>query len=430
MKKHAIPTIAALVSIFAFSGCAERSGQEDDNDGRTYQDNIKTMVEIKTYDNNNFEEEKGYGFYVAPDVVVTNLDWLKGGYRARITTISSDKTRKVEGYTAYDLDRDLVALKVSGNQEEYLKVDSAINHPDSLYTLRASSGKLYTQKGKAGAFQDMDSLSYWSAPSNMDPGKPAFNFDHNFMGIVQKLQTDDSREKAVLPAKWINDLLAQQSDDPSSIYGLRLKSNKVYISHEKVEGIRIETTMGDIMIKLYDETPKFRDNFIKLTSDDFYDSLLIHRVVDDFLIQTGAADSKNAEEGEELGYEGPGYKLPTNIQPSLYHKRGAVSVPKLPEENNPRNKSDGSQFFIVSGHQFTNEQLDKIEEEEGTEFSEEQRQTYTTEGGAPELDGEYSVIGEVISGMDVVDRIASVETDRNERPLNDIMIKDIEIIEK
>ncbi|MGM0375857.1 MAG: peptidylprolyl isomerase [Bacteroidota bacterium] len=415
--------------LVVLTGCAGGSGQQEDS-GRTYQDNVESMVEIQTLDRQGYEDEKGYGFYVAPDLIVTNFQWLKGAYRANITTLSSDKTRNVKGYKAVDLARGLVLLEVSGDHSGYIDLEEAMESPDSLYTLNVRSGKLYVRKDQADSKQDSDSVDVWSVSSKLEAGKPAFSLDHSFTGIVQSPKSDDEQRNIVLPGTWISDLMDDQLEESEPIYDLRLKSTKEYISHEKVEAFRIETTMGDFTIRLYDETPKFRDNFIKLVSDDFYDSLLVHRVVEDFLIQTGAADSKDAEEGEVLGYQGPGYNLPTNTQPSLYHKRGAVSVPKLPEEDNPGNRSNGSQFFVVSGYQFNEKQLDEIEEENDITFSEEQREVYKTQGGAPSLDGKYSVFGEVVSGMDVVDRIASVQTDQNERPVDDVMIKDIEIIEK
>ncbi|MFW6043270.1 MAG: peptidylprolyl isomerase [Marinilabiliaceae bacterium] len=419
---------AVATGLIMLTGCAGGSGQQEES-GKTYQDNVKSMVEIQTLDRQGYDAEKGYGFYVAPDLIVTNFQWLKGAYRANMTTVSSDKTRKVKGYKAVDLDRGLVLLEVSGDHSDFIDVEEREESPDSLYSLNVRSGKLYVRKSQADQKQDSDSVNVWSVSSELEAGKPAFTLDHGFTGIVRENHSGE-KQNAVLPGKWIAELLDNQLEESESIYDLRLKSDKEYISHEKVKAFRVETTMGNITIRLYDETPKFRDNFIKLVSDDFYDSLLVHRVVEDFLIQTGAADSRDAEKGEELGYEGPGYNLPTNTQPSLFHKRGAVSVPKLPEEDNPGNRSNGSQFFIVSGHQFNDKQLDEIEEENDITFSEEQRETYKTQGGAPGLDGNYTVFGEVVSGMDVVDKIASVETDRNERPVNDVMIKDIEIIEK
>jgi cyclophilin family peptidyl-prolyl cis-trans isomerase len=181
---------------------------------------------------------------------------------------------------------------------------------------------------------------------------------------------------------------------------------------------------------LFDETPEYRDNFIKLVSDDFYDSLLVHRVIKDFLIQTGAADTRNAGRDDVVGWQGPGYSIPMKLVPGIFHRRGAIAASKLPTERNPRNFSDGSQFYVVCGRVFTPEELDKIEKQKNKKFTPEQRQVYTTIGGAPYLDGDYTVFGEVVSGMEVVDKIASVEVYNVDRPEKDIRIIDVEIIKK
>ncbi len=197
-----------------------------------------------------------------------------------------------------------------------------------------------------------------------------------------------------------------------------------------IKGFRIETTVGNIGIKLYNQTPVFRDNFIKLVSDQFYDSLLIHRVIKDFLIQTGAADSKYAKKDDVVGWQGPGYNLKTNIVPGLYHKRGVIAASKMPPERNPKDRSDGSQFYIVSGRIFTLEELKEIEKDKGIKFSKIQKNVYSTIGGAPHLDGEYTVFGEVTFGMDIVDKIAAVKTYAVDRPVDNIRVTSVKILYK
>lgn len=396
----------------------------------SYQDNIKGMVEIYTYDHYNRPLKKGFGFFIDRDLVVTNFNWLKGSYKAKIAPPGTKDFRDVRGYTIYDHNLNILILKVNRNNPKYLKLNTNNQPPDSIYTLLRPSRKLLVRKGKTGHFHNRDSISFWEAPGPMVAGKPAFRYDHQLLGIVQQRNINDSLKKVILPLKYIKTLMSRQSSQPKSIWELRTKTNKTYISYKKVKGFRIKTTMGDITIRLYNETPKFRDNFIKLVSDQFYDSLLIHRVLKDFLIQMGAADSKYAGKDDVVGWQGPGYNLPTHIVPSLYHKRGAVAASKLPPERNPRNRSDGSQFYIISGRRFTHDELDEIEQEKGFKFTPSQRETYTTIGGAPYLDGDYTVFGEVISGMDVVDKIAAVKTYGENRPVDDIRIKTIEIIKK
>ncbi|PWE00949.1 peptidylprolyl isomerase [Marinilabilia rubra] len=431
-----VQTLLIYLSVFAlaiFEGCNSSGGGSSSQQSvpkGSYGENIKGMVEIHTFDHYNRAEKEGFGFFIDRDLVVTNLDWIKGAYKAKITPPGAKDFKDVRGYTVYDHNLNLVVLKVKRNNPNHLGTGGSMQQPDTLYTLKRPKRNLFVVKGKVDAYVDQDSVSFWPVPDDLRTGKPAFRLNHEFMGIVQERMMGDSLSTVVLSKKWIASLLKKQSDQPKSIYDLRTKTDKVYISHKKVSGFRIKTNMGNIVIRLYDETPGFRDNFIKLVSDQFYDSLLVHRVLKDFLIQTGAADSKYADKDDVVGWQGPGYNLPTNIIPSLYHKRGAIAASKLPADRNPGNRSDGSQFFIISGRVFTNEELDDIEEEKGFRFTPSQREVYTTAGGAPYLDGDYTVFGEVVSGMDVVDRIASVETYGEDRPVNDIRIKTIEIIRK
>ncbi len=422
------------VLLFTLSACG--GGTQKQNNNRTaiptgsYSGNIKGMVEIHTFDHYNRPGAKGFGFFVEQDLVVTNLDWIRGAFKARITPPGTQEFHDVSGYTAYDLNLNLVLLRVRRRNPNYLGLKDSPPQPDSVYTLLRESRKLYVEKSAAGDYQNLDSLGFWLVSDDLEAGKPAFGLNHNLLGIVQQRTINDAPRKIVLGKEWIVPLMAKQSEQARSLYELRTKSDKVYISHKRVAGFRIVTDMGNIVIQLYDQTPTYRDNFIKLVSDGFYDSLLVHRVLKDFLIQTGAADSKYAGHDDVVGWQGPGYDLPTKIIPSLYHKRGAVSASKLPAGRNPKNRTDGSQFFIISGRAFTNDELDDIENEKGFRFTPSQREVYTTIGGAPYLDGDYTVFGQVISGMNVVDRIAAVETYAVDRPVKDIRVKTIEIIKK
>lgn len=425
-----------LISLLVFSvvGCnnstAKKETTKEEISFGSYQDNIKGMVEIRTYDHYNRALKRGFGFFVGEDLVLTNFDWIKGAYKAEIAPVGTRDMTEVEGYTAYDHNLNLLVLKVKQNNADYIKVKGSLAQPDTLYTLKRPKRKLFVLKALAGDYQDLDSLGFWAVPDNIKEGKPAFRLNHEFMGIVQERGSGDSLQRVVLSKKYIARMLKEQNERAASIYDLRTKTDKVYISHKKVAAFRIKTTMGDIVIRTHDELPDYRDNFIKLVSDQFYDSLTVHRVLKNFLIQMGAADSKYAGKDDVVGWKGPGYTLPTKIVPSLFHKRGAVAASKLPAARNPRNRSDGSQFFIIAGRIFTNEELDEIEQEKGFRFTPTQREVYTTVGGAPYLDGDYSVFAEVVSGMDVVDKIAAVETYGEDRPVQDIRIKTIEIIEK
>jgi cyclophilin family peptidyl-prolyl cis-trans isomerase len=174
---------------------------------------------------------------------------------------------------------------------------------------------------------------------------------------------------------------------------------------KKIPGIRVKitTNLGDIVIRLSDKTVQHRDNFVKLINEHFYDSLLIHRVVNNFMIQGGDPNSKNAAPGTLLGDGDAGYTIPAEFDSTLYHKRGALAAAR---NNNPEKASSGCQFYIVEGKKLSDSELDMTEMQNGIHFSAAKRMTYKMNGGTPFLDMNYTVFGEVESGMEVVDKIA------------------------
>ena len=251
-------------------------------------------------------------------------------------------------------------------------------------------------------------------------------------------------------------------------------NNKESVSENGIKKdtlILIETTFGNMKIKLYDETPKHKANFIKLAEQGFYNDLLFHRVINQFMIQGGDPDSKNAPAGKMLGNGGPAYEIDAEFNDSLFHKKGVIAAAREGDNVNPLKKSSGSQFYIVQGRKFTDAELDKLEEQvsvgnyisshpeinkQATQYKmtgnkaafdklieeiknkddfkvvkipEFKRKVYKTIGGTPHLDGNYTVFGEVVEGLDVIDKIASVETDKNDRPLKDVIMKVKVIVE-
>lgn len=180
--------------------------------------------------------------------------------------------------------------------------------------------------------------------------------------------------------------------------------------------VEVKTGKGDVIIKLLNETPLHRDNFKKLVENRFYDSLLFHRVINNFMIQGGDPDSRNASDNQLLGNGGPDYKVPAEIVKGIHHEKGALGAAR---DNNPEKASSGSQFYIVQGKIFSNAGLDSLEtiRMKGVKFSEEQRKSYTTIGGTPHLDSNYTVFGKTIQGFDVIDAIAKVQTNDKDRPL-------------
>lgn len=237
--------------------------------------------------------------------------------------------------------------------------------------------------------------------------------------------------------------------------------------------VKIQTTLGDIIARLYDETPQHRDNFVKLAKEGYYDGTLFHRVIKDFMIQGGDPDSKGAPAGKMLGVGGPDYTIEAEIKSGLYHKRGALAAARQGDEVNPERRSSGSQFYIVWGQVYNEGQLRQFSKQmemqqmqavfnalakehhdeimqmrrernraglqelqeklaaeaeaqvkaQGAGMTDEQRAIYSTVGGTPHLDGQYTVFGEVEEGMDVVEIIQQAATARGDRPVDDIEMR-------
>lgn len=253
---------------------------------------------------------------------------------------------------------------------------------------------------------------------------------------------------------------------------------------QSMEGtvLLLETSMGDIRIRLYDDTPKHRDNIVKLAKEGFYDGTLFHRVIKDFMIQAGDPESKEAPQGKMLGAGDVGYTIPAEfVYPKYFHKKGALSAARQGDNVNPEKASSGCQFYIVTGKVYSDSTLldmerqmnqlrlnnafqalvqknmktiyklrkdgnqdglldlqdsliaqaeAQVDKEEPFRFTPEQVQAYTTVGGTPHLDGEYTVFGEVLEGMDVVDKIQQVKTDRNDRPEKDVIIQKVTVLDR
>jgi cyclophilin family peptidyl-prolyl cis-trans isomerase len=281
------------------------------------------------------------------------------------------------------------------------------------------------------------------------------------------------------------------SAEPEADTNILQKSSKIAaeIEKESATRVRIKTSQGDLEVILYDETPKHKENFIKLVNDSFYDNTLFHRVIKDFMIQGGDPDSKGAASGVALGGGGPGYTIDAEIKNNLYHKKGALCAARQGDNVNPEKKSSGSQFYIVTGKVFPNTELKQMEVQQNRQkenvlmqdfiqapennaymarlqeaqalgkdaakraeaeaaiavlteeikplalagfapfkFTEEQLKDYTTLGGTPFLDNAYTVFGEVITGMEVINKIGIIATAPGDRPLEDVIVLSMEII--
>lgn len=193
--------------------------------------------------------------------------------------------------------------------------------------------------------------------------------------------------------------------------------------------VLLETTKGNIRIALYDDTPLHRDNFLKLVKEGFYDGQLFHRVIYNFMIQAGDTASRHAQPGQFLGDSPEGYQIPAEIRyPKLFHKRGAVAAARQADDVNPERASSASQFYIAYGRRFNDAMLDDVQKRLDKQtvgevkLTPEVREVYKAVGGTPHLDGQYTVFGEVVEGLDVVKDIEWVDTDENARPKEDIRI--------
>ena len=191
--------------------------------------------------------------------------------------------------------------------------------------------------------------------------------------------------------------------------------------------VKITTDSGVMIIRLYDKTPLHRDNFIKLAKEHFFDSLIFHRVISQFMIQGGDPQSKYAEPGQRLGMGDVGYTIPAEFDTGFIHKKGALSAARMGDQVNPAKASSGCQFYIVQGKKLSDAELNMFEMQKGIKYSAAQRNIYKTIGGTAMLDMGYTVFGEVESGFEVIDKIASVIKDGNDRPLGNVRMR-IEVI--
>lgn len=202
---------------------------------------------------------------------------------------------------------------------------------------------------------------------------------------------------------------------------------------DRRKDVELVTTEGNIVLRLSDSTPEHRDNFLRLVKSHYLDSVLFHRVIKGFMIQAGDPASIRAAARQPLGNGDPGYTLPAEIVPSLFHKRGALAAARQGDAQNPERRSSGSQFYLVHGRTFTDRELDSVEAVrlQGRKIAPERREYYKTTGGTPQLDGSYTVFGEVMSGQEVVDKIAATPTSTDkDRPLQDVRILDAKLVKR
>lgn len=224
---------------------------------------------------------------------------------------------------------------------------------------------------------------------------------------------------------------SQTTTDPATMSEADKEWEKVKKKAMKSGKVKIETPMGDMVVMLYDETPLHKENFLKLAYEGYYDGLLWHRIIQGFMCQGGDPNSRDAAPGQRLGTGGPKYKIPAEIKTGLVHKKGALAAARQGGPVNPEKKSSGSQFYIVQGRPTPRAAFEQRVlqgnaargEGQKVEYTEEQLTHYEQVGGTPMLDGEYTVFGEVIEGLEVIDKLAAVKTAQGDRPVEDVTMK-------
>ncbi|MDX8341608.1 peptidylprolyl isomerase [Draconibacterium sp. IB214405] len=394
---------------------------------------MPSITKIDSYDEGRILES-GQGFFVGEDLLVTKYSLVNQATEVDVQPFGEDKKYTAHSFVAFDRINDLIILKVDSIRREPIELqkDTLPNFAKSMYvapktgkTLQLFTGKVLNLTNIRGTrlyrITNLIRASQFGAPIFVSTGKA--------IGVAYSGTVNFETQSFAIPSEFILDMLRKKTETPEPLEMLKNTSNeKIAAENRKIKGLVLETDYGNITIKLFNETPEYRDNFIRLAKEHYFDSLLIHRVIKDFGIQSGAADTRYAVPGANVGWKGPGYTIPAHIVPGLYHKRGMIGSPRKPDTKNERRRSDGSQFYIVSGRTYSDKGLDELEETNNYKFSAEQRRAYKTVGGSPHLDDSYTIFGQVTSGMDVVDKIVQVETDRRWRPVEDIRIKRVRIL--
>ncbi|MGE4585798.1 MAG: peptidylprolyl isomerase [Mangrovibacterium sp.] len=394
---------------------------------------IPSIVHLESFDGERFLNSET-AFFVDSNLLACRLNPLQNASRARISPWNEDRNFTVAGFVAVDRINGLVLLQAEGIKRKpvHLYTTPVQAGTKCLYLTRPRGNTLPLHRGMlSGPATLKGSLRYLLTNRfrSQSYGTPVFTTPDRCIGLGYAEPVDYEQQHQAIPASLISELLSRKTSRPEPLQNLGSRTSKaISETNSKISGLEIVTDMGTIRIRLFNQTPQYRDNFIALVREQYYDSLLIHRVIRDFGIQSGAADTRYAGKDDVVGWKGPGYTLPAHPVPGLFHRRGMIGSPRKPDRANSKRRSDGSQFYIVTGRRYTDAELDEIEQENQYRFSAKQRQIYKSEGGAPHLDGSYTVFGEVLSGMETADRISRIKVDSDFRPLQDIRIRHIRIL--
>lgn len=396
-------------------------------------ENIRgSIVKFDSYDGDRILET-GQGFFIDNNLIVTTYSVVKNATRVVFSPLNETKTYVAEKYVAIDRINDLVILQCDSISRTPLELhlDSVPQSAKSMYILAESGKTVQLFTGKVLNRAKVKGNEVFRITNRVRKsffGMPVFLSNRKVLGSAFSAMENYEEQSFAIPADYIANLYKTRSKTPSSLASLSRVDEKTAAQNRNIKGLVLETSAGNITIQLFNETPEYRDNFIRLAKEKYFDGLLFHRVIAEFGIQSGAPDSRSAGKGDVIGFKGPGYTLPAHFIPSLYHKRGMIGSPRKPDNKNERLRSDGSQFYIVTGRKYNDIELDALEKQNKYKFSAEQREFYKTIGGAPHLDGSYTVFGEVVEGMEIADEIVKAETDDEWRPVKDIRLKKVRIL--
>lgn len=408
---------------------SQNSAQNQSNEWETV---LSSLAKVDSYDGNRILES-GQGFFVGEDLLATKYSLVNNATQVNVKPFDEKKTYSASKFVAFDRINDLIILQVDSIKRKPIELfgSKAPKSAKSIYVAPKTGKTIQLFTGKILNLASVKGLKLYRITNHIrssQTGAPIFVSNKKAVGLAFSARVDYEEQSLAIPSFYIAEML-QKMHKAKSLEELRTTSNaKIAAENKKIKGLVLETSAGNITIKLFNETPEYRDNFIRLAKEHYFDSLLIHRVIADFGIQSGAADTRYAEPKESVGWKGPGYTIPAHVVPGLYHKRGMIGSPRKPDTKNRRRRSDGSQFYIVSGRIYYDNELNDIEEQNNYKFSAAQRHAYKTIGGAPHLDGSYTIFGQVTSGMNVVDKIVKVKTDDRWRPIEDIRIKRVQIL--
>ncbi len=440
--KGRIQLIVLSLIIFLFSSC---SGGKDvkDKESQQKQEVVTTpqapqtnftaltasVFKIQTYNGTRILEN-GQGFLVGENIIAAPFSLFKQADRGILTPLNGEgPSFEVMKFISFDRISNVILLKAGSINANPLKfhtdsvklklktivVGEKYNNSLPLYTGGSLSEKIvYGEK----------LITISNTIQTVNIGTPVFLSNGYILGMGTAMDVDYERTYFAIPAETIIEQM-KKGGSPKPISAIGNPDAK---RNASIKSITLETEFGNIGIRLFNEVPEYRDNFIKLAQEGYYDNLLIHRVIRDFGIQTGAADTRNAKSDDIVGWKGPGYTIPAHIVKGLYHKRGVIGSPRLRDDTNKDKRSDGSQFYIVTGRKYLENELDEIEKDNGIKFTAEQREVYKTIGGSPHLDGQYTVFGEVNYGLDIADRISLFPVQGDFRPTKDIRLKKVKIV--